>query len=241
MPHGLDGELIYGLPTSSTVFAETTRFVRSADKECQDWKYYVFDYWDMEAPYYERQRHLHQDLRDDLENTSYLAIVETAMAEHEDDVLALEKRYVEQGYEGVILRNPHGIYKYGRTSEKENNAYKLKRFADSEAVVIGIIPEYHNANELKRGATGKIERSTAADGLIAKESMGALVVYDKTLDVEFNIGTEFTADERKWWWDNRSNIGAAKPVVSYKYFPVGVKEKPRHPVYKGVRWEGDMS
>lgn len=237
--HGLDGELIFGDPTAKDVFAKTTSFVRATDKESDDWRYYVFDLWDIEAPYHARQRCLHQ-LVCEPEYSKRLVVVETAMAEHEDDVIALEARYVGQGYEGVILRNPHGIYKYGRTTEKENNAYKLKRFADSEGIVKEILPEYHNANEAKISPTGRTERSTTASGLIAKESMGAIVVYDAVLNWTFNIGTGFTADERKYWWNNRAQILNDQPIVAYKYFPVGSKDAPRHPVFKGIRERFDL-
>jgi DNA ligase-1 len=49
--------------------------------------------------------------------------------------------------------------------------------------------------------------------------------------VEFNIGTGFTAEDRakKDW------VGL---IVKYKFFPIGVKDKPRHPVYLGLRPEG---
>lgn len=240
-PSYLDGELIVGNPTSPTVFLDTTSFVRSTDKEMDgQWKYYVFDDWFSEKPYYERQRYLLTYLQPFIDNSSYITIVETAMAEHEDDVLALEERYVGQGYEGVILRNPHGIYKYGRTTEKENNAYKLKRFADSEGIVQEIIPEYYNGNEAKVSPTGRTERSSSAAGLVAKDSMGAIVVYDPILDWKFNIGTGFSAEERRYWWNNREQILNDKPLVAYKYFPVGSKDAPRHPVFKGIRERFDL-
>ena len=54
--------------------------------------------------------------------------------------------------------------------------------------------------------------------------------------VEFNIGTGFTAEDRRYWWNFRNGMGLV--VIKYKFFPIGVKDKPRHPVYLGLRPAG---
>jgi DNA ligase-1 len=237
LPTGLDGELIVGNPTDEDVYRRTNSFVMAEKKE-GPFNYYIFDYWNVEAPYKERLKLLQSERQSDFD--TIVKVVPAYLAATEMDLLEMENRLVGEGYEGVILRNPHGIYKYGRTTLKENNGFKLKRFEDSEAIVLRVLPEMHNANEAKRGATGKIERSTAASGLIAKERMGAIVVYDPTLKVEFNIGTGFSADERDWWWEHGQEVIDQKRLIKYKFFPVGVKEKPRHPVYKGFRDKIDL-
>jgi DNA ligase-1 len=238
LPHGLDGELIVGEPTAKDVFQQTTSFVRSIDK-VGPFNFYVFDFWDSNEPYINRQTIMRAEAKKDKQGC--IVIVEPLIAHNEADIIRTEAFYVDQGYEGVILRNPHGEYKHGRTTATSNNAYKLKRFADSEAIVTDILPEMHNANEVKRGATGKIERSTTAAGLVAKKSMGALVVHDEKLNWTFQVGTGFTAEQRKWWWESRAWILASKSkmVIKYKYFPVGVVDKPRHPVFLGVREKFD--
>jgi DNA ligase-1 len=59
-------------------------------------------------------------------------------------------------------------------------------------------------------------------------------VRDWKTGVEFHVGTGFTAADRALMW--------AKPpigeTVKYKFFPVGVKDKPRHPVFLGFRPAG---
>jgi DNA ligase-1 len=70
--------------------------------------------------------------------------------------------------------------------------------------------------------------------------MGALIVRDLKTKVEFNIGTGFTANDRiDWWhWATTQTPASPKPIIKYKFFPVGVKDKPRHPVFLGVRPSG---
>lgn len=60
---------------------------------------------------------------------------------------------------------------------------------------------------------------------------GALVVRDVHSGVKFQIGSGFTEQERIELW-------SAPPidrVVRYKFFEVGVKDAPRHPVFTGFR------
>ena len=57
--------------------------------------------------------------------------------------------------------------------------------------------------------------------------------------VEFRIGTGFDQADRDSLW--RAEGGVLGRIVKYKFFPVGVKEKPRHPVFLGFRDKRDMS
>jgi DNA ligase-1 len=237
LPDGLDGELIVGSPTAEDVYRTTNSFVMSNDKEGL-FKYYVFDDWSSRLKYTQRQRALLATINELKE--PILHYVPLRMAHNTSNLLWYEQQYVSEGYEGLILRNPDGLYKFGRTTLKENNGFKLKRFEDSEAIVVRILPEYENTNEAKRNDAGKLERSTSADGLVAKESMGAIVVYDPKLKVEFNIGTGFSAKDRLWWWEHGQEVIDQGRLIKYKYFPVGVKEKPRHPVFKGFRDKIDL-
>lgn len=111
---------------------------------------------------------------------------------------------------------------------------KVKRFEDSEAEVLGTVEEMFNGNEAQRDELGRTKRSKAKAGLVGKGTMGALKVRDLKTKVEFEIGTGFTADDRARQWPTGL-------IVRYKFFAVGVKDKPRHPVYLGERDVKDMS
>jgi DNA ligase-1 len=154
------------------------------------------------------------------------------------DVLEYEEKALEAGYEGLILRSPHGAYKQGRSTLKEGICIKLKRFLDSEAEVIAITELQHNLNAREVNEVGRTKRSTHQAGKSGGDTMGSLYVRDLTSGVEFEIGTGFTAEDRQEWWNYR--IQRLGLIVKYKFFPVGVKDKPRHPVYLGVRDPEDM-
>lgn len=225
---GLDGELIVGPPTSPTCYRDTVSMVMADNKDFV-FTYYVFDMWNHGREFYVRRL----DLRSFVQqlNCPQIALVEHAQRENREQLDAYEAAMVAAGHEGIMLNDPHAYYKFGRATTKGGQLLKVKRFLDSEAVVIGVEEEMFNGNEAQTNELGRTKRSTAKAGLVGKGTMGALVVRDLTTGVEFNIGTGFTAADRAAEW----KLGT---IVKYKYFPVGVKDKPRHPVYLGLRPSG---
>jgi DNA ligase-1 len=228
-----DGELIFGDPTDALCYNKTVSAVMSVDGR-PDVRWYVFDDFRDDVPFEDRLRLMG--------NGRHMPANVIKLPQHLcktwDDVLTYENHALTLGYEGLILRAPSGRYKQGRSTLREGFAIKLKRFVDSEALVQGVIELQHNNNEQKINEVGKLKRSTNQEGKSAGGTMGALMVRDIETGVEFELGTGFTAEARQWWWDNRAR--ATGMVVKYKYFPIGVKEKPRHPVFLGVRAVGDM-
>lgn len=229
---GFDGELIVGDAWGPTVYRDTVSAVMRHEGK-PDARFYVFDLWD--APYEYRQRwHELQRIAEKLTGLP-VDVVDQALIEDRAQLDLYEAAAVAKGFEGVMLRRPDAPYKFGRSTAKEGFLMKVKRFEDSEALVIGVEEEMHNTNEAETNELGRTKRSTAKDGLVGKGTMGALIVRDVKTGVEFNIGTGFTAEDRSLFWLQRSAYIRAGTVVKYKYFPVGVKDKPRHPVYLGLR------
>jgi DNA ligase-1 len=63
-----------------------------------------------------------------------------------------------------------------------------------------------------------------------------MVVRDLKTKVTFEIGSGFSAADRIRLWKDKP-IGR---IVKYKSQPVGVKDKPRFPVFLGFRDEKDL-
>jgi DNA ligase-1 len=233
--NGMDGELIVGDPKSPSCYRDTCSFVMSRDKE-GDFSYFAFDRWDDSSTYAERHRRL--SLMNALDPDQNTIVLNSMIVNDEIDLLNLEESYVEMGYEGLIIRKMDSPYKFGRVTNKEGYLLKLKRYLDSEALIVGFIEEMHNGNEAETNELGRTKRSTHMANLEGKDTLGALVVRDLSSDVEFNIGTGFIAKERQQIWNQRNSLLNA--IVKYKYFPVGIKSKPRHPVFLGFRSEIDL-
>jgi DNA ligase-1 len=99
--------------------------------------------------------------------------------------------------------------------------------------VLGFEEQMRNDNEAKKDALGRTERSSHKENRHGKGTLGALKVRDLATGVRFDIGTGFTDAERQAIWDNQDEWFGAE--VKYKSQPVGVKDKPRFPVFLGRR------
>lgn len=229
-----DGELIVGHANSSTVYRDTVSHVMAHDKAGFDVVFHVFDHLlHLNDRYTDRYQRLTFDMlrRNDVVRHTQLP-VQTL-----DELLAYEEQCLNQGYEGLILRDPNAPYKMGRSTVKEGYLLKLKRFVDAEAVVIGFEERMHNGNEATVSELGRTKRSSHKAGKSGRGDLGAITARTQA-GVEFSIGTGFTDAERAALWADRGSLIGR--IAKYKYFPVGVKEAPRHPVFLGWRVKEDM-
>lgn len=158
--------------------------------------------------------------------------VEHRMIRSLEELDAYERECVDvRGWEGVMLRAPHGTYKFGRSTVNERILLKVKRFTDDEAVIAGTIEQMENQNEAVTNALGHTERSTAKDGLVPKGTLGALICDWK--GVSFELGTGFSQAQRDDLWSQRDKIVGCK--VNFKFQGTGPNGKPRFPSFRGMR------
>lgn len=247
LPNGLDGELIAGHPCAPDAFRKTTSIVMSHDAPIDDLCFHVFDCFTSRAPFNVRLAELQKITPI---GYAHWQLVPQFHIGNPEALLAYEERCLGEGYEGVMIREPNSPYKFGRSTEREGYLLKLKRFADSEAEVIGVVELMHNGNEAKTNALGRTERSTAKAGKTGMGVMGALQVRDVKTGVEFEIGTGFSYEDRQAIWKDAwdSERGRVKltnqlahwRLVKYKYFAGGSKDKPRFPVFLGWRDKRDL-
>jgi len=230
---GLDGELIYGSPTDPTVYRQTVSAVmRKGSMTPVD--FYVFDKLGNGA-FDDRYTELCNPLSPLLVKHK---VVDQTLCNCEIAVKALLSGYLGEGYEGIVIRKPHGKYKEGRSTLSEKYLLKMKPYEDSEAIVIGYVALMHNANEAFKNELGQTAHSYCKEGLIETEKLGALQVKDLLTGVEFNVGTGFTDEERVALWSDRKNLKGR--YIKYKRFTIGEQDKPRHPVFLGFRDKIDM-
>lgn len=240
---GFDCELIVGEPTAQDVFQKTQSAVMSFEGE-PEFTLYVHDYLDMDQTFEERLSFLMQ-LRHKVRSELLLkdvfrnvVFVDHRLIESYDALLIAEHLALDQGYEGLILRNPSAKYKQGRAGKTGQELLRLKRFNDAEAVIIGWEQRFHNANDAMLDERGYTKRSTRKDGMVAENLLGSFRVRDPETGVEFNIGSGFNAAQRFEFWNRKEEL--LGKLVSYKYFEVGVKDAPRFPIFKGFRDAVDM-
>jgi DNA ligase 1 len=234
-PHALDGELIVGDAYSKTVFRDTMKVVMAQEADITGLRLHVFDL--VAANEFQERFQTACDMVD------YKRIIPVphTLIHNEVELLKLEDAMLRIGYEGLMIRDPKGRYKAGRSTVTEGGLLKVKRRLQSEAKIVGFEEQMHNANEAKIDALGYTERSSHQANKIPMGVLGALVCSDiKGLwpGIEFNVGTGFTAEERASLWQRREILRGR--VITYEYQPIGVKDKPRHPGFLGFRMVEDL-
>jgi len=233
LPEGSDGEFIVGDPTAKDCYQKTNSVIMSHDKPADAVRFYAFDFIDtlqFEVRY--------AAVVKEVSGLDGVCIVPQISVKDAEELLRIEAAYLEMGYEGVMVRDPQGPYKHGRSSTKEGILLKLKRFEDAEAEILGGYEKMHNANEAFTNELGRTARSTAKAGLVGTEELGGFGVRDLASGVEFEVGSGFDAAQRKAFWSRRETLRGK--IIKYKSFKIGVKDKPRHPIFLGFRDKADM-
>ena len=149
--------------------------------------------------------------------------VHTAHIESKADVLRLHGEYIIEGYEGIMLRDPVGIYE---PDKRSRYLQKYKEFLEEEFEIVG----YHDGEGQEKG----------------------LVVWDcvtpnqQTIDAEsprmymgaapgrrFSVRPRGTHDQRReLFYEAEGYIGKTITVIFQEYTADGV---PRFPVGKAIR------
>jgi DNA ligase-1 len=230
---GVDGELVVGSPVAKDVFRVTQGALARAEFQ-PDVTFLVFDCFDAPGGYAQRL----EVLKARVFGVPGVVVLEQRLIWNAQELIDFESQVLALGFEGLILRSPNGAYKHGRSTAGEQGMLKLKRFVDSEAVILDVVEELHNRNAAVRRADGKLERGTAKAGKTGKGRMGALVVRDIASGVEFNVGTGFNDTDREYFYRNAAAVRGK--IIKYKSFPVGDYSAPRFPVYLGGREAWDM-
>ncbi len=227
---GMDGELMIGDMTDDDAFRRTTSGVMSMDGE-PDFTFHAFDMWNKsEVSFVQRLGILSRRAR---HVEDRLMLVPQQVVHNNEEVAAYLASCEKLGHEGIMLREPDSLYKFGRSTPNTQELVKVKSFEDAEAVVIGYEEEMHNANEATVSELGKTKRSSHKANLHGKGTLGALHCRMVGKNVEFSIGTGFNQDQRERYWRNRENL--IGEIVKYRYFAGGMKDKPRFPTFVGFR------
>ncbi len=227
-----DGELIVGDPARPDTWNQTSSAVMRHDGK-PDFHYYVFDVHSDSTVFAHRymwiaaRAQMYKAPCSPLKHT----FIETAL-----DLQLFEETCVADGYEGVMIRDPRGPYKHGRSTLKEGILLKLKRFMDAEAVIVGMKERMRHIGPATVNELGLTERDSRQENLTPAGDLGAFVCHWVNGDPTktFEVGTGFTASDRKAFWDDASLVGRQ---ITIKFQNVTPDAYPRFPVF--VRFRED--
>ena len=194
-----------------------------------DFVYRVFD-WMNDQPFKLRYQVLEQQLIL-LPVKRRVQLVPHTFINNAAQLLEYHAEQIKAGYEGTMIRDPNGPYKFGRSTQKQGILLKLKDFLDDEATITGFKERMHNGNEAKKNALGRTERSTSAENMVPMGTLGAFIV-------DYNghtlaIGTGMDDAQRQHFWDLRDNLYGQK--VNFKYQNLSKDGIPRFPVFQHIR------
>lgn len=237
---GLDGELIVGKPTGEGVFNRTSSGVTKKTGE-PDVTFYVFDcFLDETAPFSARLA-IAELKAAEVAGQLRVKFVPHVLARNQKELAAAAKKFVKEGYEGMMGRSPDGPYKFGRSTEKEGYLWKFKQFRDGEARVVRFEEAELNTNEATKDELGRTKRSSAKAGKVPKGMVGTIVGLDVKTGEELRIGPgRLTAKQRVEMWNERAKHEGTT-VVKYRVFDYGAKDKARFPTCQGVQGADDVS
>lgn len=238
----LDGELV-SLDTNGKIkaFNQLQGDIMREDGT-PDFRYYVFDYvsTSLTETYADRMVKLEA-----LTLPSYCVKVLPKLLTTVKEFEEYEVECLASGFEGIMIRSINGPYKCGRSTVKQGFLLKVKRFEDSEAIVIGFEEQLRNENVATEDELGHTKRSKAMEGMVPAGTLGKFLVQEvgntPWNGQKFAIGSgeHLTKELRQEIWDNKDKyIGK---TVTYKYQPHGVKDLPRLPIWKSFRDLRDMS
>ena len=160
-----------------------------------------------------------------------VTIVKQMEVNSKEEVTQLFKTALDNGYEGLILRDPKSPYKFGRSTLREEYMLKIKPFRTFDSYIIGVEERMENLNESFCNELGHSEKRNTVD---AKGHTGIAAKFIvKYGDKEVKPTITGTEEFRREMWENRkSYIGR---MIEYKGMVVGSKHVPRHPVFLRFR------
>lgn len=225
-----DGEIIVG-----KTFQETTSAVMSFDGE-PEFIYNIFDNILSncnDVPFIFRLESLNK-IKTNL--PPFCRVIEQKKIHNQEELENFYKEKLEEGKEGIIVRSINGIYKYGRSTEKEEIIGKLKPFIDQEFKIVGFEQYHENHNKQEKNELGYTKKSNKKEGLVPLEMLGSFICEHPL--GHFNVSSGLTQEQRIQFWKERDSL--IGKIIKVKYMSVGIKDLPRHPVFLGFRSEDDL-
>lgn len=254
---GFDGELAAERDTHPDLCRLTTSALNTiAGEPFTLW--WLFDYivvgQTKHLPYSERYAQLHRRVTELKASGSIAAqrlrVVPAVRCETLAQLLEWDARWLDEGYEGSIVRDPNGMHKEGRSTIREGGLLRIKRFVEEDALVVELHEGETNTNEAQRNELGLQYRTTHAEGMVPNGQVGRLTckaLKDVVVDgrVIIQAGELITVapgcmpvDQRQHYFNNPGQL--VGQVIKFKFFPKGIKDSLRFPTFQSLRSVSDM-
>jgi ATP-dependent DNA ligase len=254
---GMEGELAVKEPTHNLLCNATSGACSSTDSDDQ-FTLHVFDLWDHPGTFMERHAAAQARVNADYEKHKAngtrpaLFMVPYYYCNDAEDVLRFDAMFLKEGFEGTIVRSFNAKHKEGRSSFKNAEYLRIKRFVREEFMVTGIVEGRINNNEATTDLHGRTERSSHKVGMIPSGMVGGLEgyllkdVYDphtrrflmpKGMKILVSPGCMTHVEARHYFLHPQDIVGK---ISMFNFFPKGMLELPRFPTWQCIRAETDL-
>lgn len=254
---GLDGEMAAWSEVDPSLCRMTTSALGKYEGE--PWiMWWVFDYVTpatKDLPYLHRVSELLPKRFKELETEvprifPHLQMIPFEIVVSMEQLIAYDDKCLALGYEGTIIRDPKGKHKQGRSTPTEGGLLRIKRFVEFEFSVHTIIEGEENLNEAQINELGQTFRSSHQENKVANGMVGAMLgnvladvkdgdklLFPKGSEVRVGAGC-LSHDQRRYYFENQAEFKSL--IHKAKFFPKGIKDKPRFPTWQTIRQAEDM-
>lgn len=231
----LDGEL-YGI---GLTFQQITHFVMTDDLEAKkikeslpdNLKFWCFDIIkdSPDEPFIERFKYYNSlKIKD-------MVTVKQILVKSKEDVEGMFEKVLEEGFEGLILKNINSKYKFGRTTLNSGDCYKVKPYLTFDGKIIRVEERFENTSESYINELGNSQKHSYKDNKIPTGIAACFVVMYN--DQEQRVMITGEESMRREIWENKDNY--IDMWIEFKGMLVGSKDKVRHPVF--IRYREDKN
>lgn len=228
---GLDGELMVRGDFNNVQSAVMSKYGRP------NFTYVVFDYYPMVFGYNTRVSFLKDDVL--ANNTDlHIKLLIPKQIDNEQELDAYMDVCIAEGYEGVIIRAPQGIYKQGRSTVNEGIMLKIKRFIDDEGKIVSITEKMTNYNSLEYSETGYAKRSSHMDNLVPAGTAGSITLMWRGRTFKVGFGPGITDSIKQDMWDRRKELLGS--LATFRYQELSKDGVPRFGKMLKLRHKDDI-
>ena len=218
----MDGELYI----KRNFFNETSGYVRKKDPIDYEWeniKFMVFDVPHLSSVAFEDRMDRLDKILKELPNSTIIHKVPQFRIESLEQLMQIYQDYTDNGAEGLMLHKPRSPYLPYRC----NLVLKLKIHSDEEAYVTG----WQEGSNKNRGKLGALLIKWKQPELIAKKYKMSILPI-----IEFKVGSGFKDVDRCPISEAISKYPLGT-IITIAFNGLQVSGKPRHPTFKGIKWD----
>lgn len=169
-----------------------------------------------------------------------LTRVHHKLLHNKEEVEEYFQEALKDGYEGLILRNPEGIYKFDRATIKQNIIFKYKPFVTTDKIIKGFIQATEVNKDVEKTINEKGYSRTSkkqGDRHLINKASGFIVDFNGQ---DLTVPIAMTDEQKKYIWTHQKEY--LGKYIEFKYMEIGMKKDglPRIPKFKRFREDKDV-